>query len=205
MITDRELTEYRSLYSTLVDLHKKFIRKKQEVFLLLEKTAAQRRNAFFVLSKANRLSRYLTSRQREITGVTYCLENKFLVKEHGTLPETCLPEFKTDCRSIKEVKQYGLLILALIDEIKKKLLQLDLLEQRCRELILSINKALAAFRHESWVIQRKLYPYGVFSFLRRFFRRVFGKTYFTFRDLEDITALGRLTSLVLKIADSPLI
>jgi hypothetical protein len=205
MINDKELTEYKSLYATLGDLHKKLVRKKQEIFLLLEKTAAYRRNALSVLNRANRQARYLTSRQRQITGINFCFKNKLLVKEYEILPETCLPEFKTDCRNIIEVKQQGLLILALIDDIKQKLLQLDLLEQRCKEMIFSINKALHAFCHESKIIQKKLYPFGVFSFLRRLFRSVFGNPYFTFRDLEDITALGKITSLVLKIADSPLV
>ena len=205
MINDRELTEYKSLYDTMRDLHKKFVRKKQEILELLEKTAIQRRNAYFVLGRANRLTRHLTNSQREITGITYYFDDTLTVKKYEPLPETSLPEFKTDCQNIREVKQEGLLILAFIGEIKKKLLQLDLLEQRCRELILSINKALAAFHHELKNIRKKLYPFGVFSFIHRYFRSVSGKTYFTFRDLKDITALGKMTNLVLKIADSPLI
>jgi hypothetical protein len=205
MINNTELAEYKSLYTTLVDLHKKFIRKRKDIFYLLEETAAQRRNAFVVLGKANRLIRHLTSRQREITGISYCFKNKLLIAELETLPETRLPEFNTDCQNIKEVKQQEILILAFIDDIKQKLLQLDLLEKRCRELILSINKSLAVFRHETSIIRKKIYPYGVFSLFNRYLRSVFGKAYFTFRDMEDITALGRITSLVLKIADSPLI
>jgi hypothetical protein len=205
MITDKELAEYKSLYATLGDLHKRFTGKKHEILLLLAKTAAIRRNALLVLGRSNRQIRHLTSRQRQVTGITYSFHVPLAVEEPEALPETSLPEFKADCRNIREIKQQGLLILALIDDVKKKLLQLDLLELRCRELILSINKALDAFRHESRIIRKKLYPFGVFSFLYRFFRSVFGKPYFTFRDLEDITALGRFTGLVLKIANSPLI
>jgi len=205
MTISKELAEYKSLYAILGDLHKNFIRKKQDITQLLERLAVERRNAFSVLGRTNRLTRRLTSRQREITGITYYIETPIISKELETLPESGLPEFKADCQNIREVKQQGLLILALIDDIKKKLLQLDLLEQRCKELILSIKKALAAYRHELWVIQKKLYPFGVFSFFRRFFRSVFGKTYFTFRDLDNITALGKLTNLAFKITCSPLV
>jgi len=205
MITDKELAEYRSLYTMLRDLNKRFIEKKQEILRLLEEFAAQQRTAFSVLNRANRLNRYLTGRQRQVTGVTSCVKAPRIVKVHKSLPETQLPEFNENCQNKREVKQQGLLIIALINDIKKKLLQLELLEQRCRELILSMKKTLEAFRHESGNIQKKLFPFGAFSFLRRFFRRFFGRSFFTSRDLEDIAALGKLTGLVLKIANSPLI
>jgi len=69
----------------------------------------------------------------------------------------------------------------------------------------SLNKALAAFRHESRRIHKRIYPLGFISFIYRFLRLMAGKSYFTLRDLEGITDLGNITSLVLRIADSPLI
>ena len=206
MITDKELAEYRSLYTALGDLHKKFLKRKREILELMEETAFYKRKALLILSKTNRVVRHLTSRQRQIAGIAPCLKkppisNKPLIIEE---PETRLPEFEANCRNIREVKQQGLLLLALIDTIKNKLLQLDLLELRCRELILSIKKALEAFHYESKIIRKKLYPFGIFSHLYRFFRRVFGIPYFTFRDMEDVAALGKFSGLVLKIADSPL-
>ena len=200
-----ELAEYRSLYATLKDLNKKLHKRKLETLQLLQMTATHRKNAILVLTKANRLVRHLTGRQRQLTGITSSFRNLPTVEEHHTLLETRLPEFKADCRSLSELKQQGLLLIALIDDTKKKLLQLDLLELRCRELILSIDKALDAFRHELRIIRRKLYPFGVFSFLFRYSRHVFGKTFFTSRDLEDIAALGKLSGLTLKIANSPLL
>ena len=109
-----------------------------------------------------------------------------------------------DCRNLRELKQRGLLILAMIDRVKEKLLQLDILEARLRELILSLEKAMEAFCHEARIIRREIYPFGVFSRLRRGVRVLWGRAYFTLRDMERISDLGIMTSHVLKIADSPI-
>jgi hypothetical protein len=116
-----------------------------------------------------------------------------------------IPVIPEDCRSYPELKRNGLAVILMIDQIKKSLLQLDVLEMRCRELMASLNKAMAAFRHESRRIHRIIYPLGFISVFYRFIRRLAGKTYFTFRDLSGIADLGNITGLVLKIADSPLI
>ena len=220
MISDKELTEYRILCTTVTSLHEKFIEKKDELRRILEETLIRRREALLVLAKANGLTRHLTGRQRQLTGLSYRLadiklrinqSNPFFFKNlTGSIGENeVLPEIRPEnqdgliCR--RELKQKGLMLIALIDRIKKKLLQFELLEKRCRELILSINKALEAFRHESRAVHRKIYRFGFFSLFFRFMRRFCGGDYFAANDLDDIAALGHITGLVLKIADSPLV
>ena len=214
MITDEEIAEYRTLYASLGELHGKYREKKRELRELLQKTAALRKEALLVLAKANRLTRHLTGRQRQITGLTYQVSEIQARINQGTLAlfqgfgggeegET-LPELP-DCGSRRELKQRGLFILRMIDDIKKKLLQLNVLELRCRELILSINKALQAFRHGSRLIYRKIYPFGIFSRLYRMLRGLWGAAYFSHDDMEDVAALGNITGCVLKIADSPIV
>ena len=205
MTNDNALAEYRSLYVTLIDLGKRFIEKRQEVFKLLQENALQKRKAFSVLNSAKRLDRYLTVRQRHMAGIAFCAKALPVMAQDKKLPEIRLPELEANCQNASEAREKSLLLLALIDDIKKMLLQLELLEHRCREQIISVKKALAAFRHELGNTKQKLFPFGVFSFLRRFCRRFFGRTFFTFRDFDDIAALGKLSALVLKIADSPLI
>ena len=217
MITDKEIAEYRSLCATLRDFHEKYLWRKRELRQLLEETAALRRDALQVLARANRLTLHLTGRQRQITGLTYQLgeikariNQGALLKgpgsagERETLPEI-QPEFRPDCQSRREFKQRELMILGMIDDIRKSILQLDLLELRCRELILSINKAMEAFHHEWRSIRRKIYPFGIFSLLYRTLRGLWGRSYFSLHDMEDIAALGNITGCFLKIADSPLI
>ena len=210
---DKEIADYHLLCASLRALHEKYLCRKKEVRRLLEETAALRKNALLVLEKANRLTGHLTGHQRYIIGLGYNLgdikariHESQLVFEGGEEGDK-LPELRNleNCRNLLEIKQRGLIILGIIDGINKKLLQLDLLEMRCRELILSIDKALEAFRHEARIIHRKIYPLGIFTIFYRSLRGLWGSAYFTSRDMGDLRALGNVTGHVLRIADSPII
>jgi len=224
MITDKEISEYRSLCTALWELHEEYLNRKRELCLLLEKTEALRKDALLVLVKANRLTRHLTGRQRQASGLIYQLDdikarmNQSIPalfrgtggEEAELLPgltnwQSCDFQSREDCLTVRELRQRELLILGMIDAVRKKLLQLDLLELRCRELILSVNKALEAFRHESRIINRKIYPLGIFSHFYRTLRGLWGMTHFSRRDMKEIAALGNVTGCILKIADSPII
>ena len=219
MIAEKELNEYKALCAVLLELRRRFLEKKQELKKLLGEAAGRRKEALELLEKANGFTMYLTGRQRQITGLLYYpgeirnklnLAKSFQNGQSGTVfdmedkneIQRSIPE---DCRSSLELKRNGLAVISMIDQVKKSLLQLDVLEMRCRELLASLNKALAAFRHESRRIHRSIYPLGIISIFYRFLRRAVGKTYFTLRDLNGIADLGNITGLVLKIADSPLI
>ena len=216
MIEDKELAEYHSLCATMGELQKKFEAKKKELRRLLEETAVLRRDALLVLAKADRLTKHLTGGQRQITGL-YSISSEIKTRinqvnmslpalfKGGIEKEENFPELSKDYRNRGELKRMALVILGIIDSIKKKLLQLELLELRSKELIVSINKAMEAFRHELTAIRRKIYPFGIFSLICRSLRFLRGESYFSHRDLDDISALGAITGLVLKIADSPLL
>jgi DNA repair exonuclease SbcCD ATPase subunit len=218
MIGEKELTEYKALCAVLRELRSRFFERKEELKKLLEEAAVRRKEALELLVKANGLTRHLTGRQRQITGLSYHLgeiktklnlaksfrnglSDTFFLEDKNEIQRS-IPE---DCRNSSELKRNGLTVISMIDQVRKSLLQLDVLEMRCRELLASLNKALAAFRHESRRIHRSVYPLGFISIFYRFLRRVAGKTYFTFRELDGIADLGNITCLVLKIADSPLI
>ena len=221
-IADTEIAEYRTLCAGLVSLHEKFLKRKRELRRLLEETVERKRDALIALAKANRITRHLTGGQRQTAGISYYLGDirarinqvdqsspvlfKGALEEGESLPEIrpdFQPEFPGNSRL--ELKQKGLAILGSIDRIRKLLLQFDLLERRCRELIASIRKALEAFRHEFAIIRRNIYPFGIFSFFRRVLSRLIGYSYFSPGDMKEISALGRITGYVLKIADSPVI
>ena len=221
MIAERELSEYRALCTTLGNLHERFLKKKRNVIELLNETSERRKDVLLVLAKANRFTRHLTVRQRQMAGISYQLgEIKERINQAGTLvfqgnlevTETSVEtvvktmgEIRQENLNQRELKRMGIVVIGIIDRVKKNLLQLDLLEKRCRELILSIRKALEAFRYEFRKIYKKIHPFGFFSVFYRSIRKFLGKTYFNFRDMDDVMALGNLTSLVLKIADSPLV
>jgi len=215
MILEREQTEYRALCTLRDELYARFLMRKAELRKILEETALARRDAFLVLARANRLALRLTPGQRQITGfagmsgeikarISQVNLSIPVLSKGGFEKEEAFPLVNKDCRSLRELKQMGLVILGVIDSIKKNLLQLDLLELRCRELIVSLKKALEAFRHEFRIIKRNIYPFGFFSLLCRSLRFLKGETFFSRRDFEDLSALSSFTGLVLKIADSPL-
>ena len=216
MISEKEIAEYKTLFETHISLKDKYLQKKQDIRLLLEKTYALKKEAFTVLARANRLTRHLTGRQKQIAGLSYSLselKNKVSFVQKSSLvlyqedneKTEILPYEREEFKNLMELKQKGVLLTALIGNVKKNLLQLELLEMRCRELIISINKALLAFRYELKQIHRKLYPLGPISFFYRFMRTILGKVYFSYKDLGEIIALGNITCYVLKIADSSIV
>ena len=214
---DSEYSEYRKLCTTLGNLYEKYLERKLEIRRLLEKTAARRKDALLALAKANRFTRHLTGRQRYISGLSYHLgditrrinQAGALVSQGNFDESREMMEIRAGIKAempagIRELRSLVLVVIRMIDRIKKYLLQFDLLEKRCHELILSIGKALEAFYHEVRIIYRKIYPFGLFSFFRRYLRSLFGKTFFTSADMDDVGALGNFTKLILKIADSPI-
>ena len=223
MITEKELAEYRSLCSTLDSLHEVFLKRKQELRKLLEETAARKREAFLVLARANGLTRHLNDHQRNTIGLSYRIgdiknrinqvspvlfRNSIEDTELKNSIQALMPREDYSLRTEagrRELKQMALAVVSLIDRIKKHILQLDILELRCRELISSMKKAMEAFRYEERIIRGKIYPFGIFSILRRSARSLVGAPYFFSRDMNHVAALGNMTGLVLKIADSPLL
>ena len=225
MIAESKITEYRNFCDILLDLQEKYLKRRQELRRILAETITLRKKALIVLAKANRITRHMTGRQRQMAGFSCSLNeikariNRIDIEQNSLVPlnkgdsadesealdKIRLQRDRKDYRSLMELKQRALTILSMIDAAKKKLLQLDLLELRCRELILATNKALEAFRHEYILIRRKIYPLGIFSLLHRKLRSLLGRAYFTLRDMEDMRALGNITGHVLRIADSPII
>jgi len=212
MFAYNELAEYGKLSDTLNSLHEKFQTRRLELRRLIEQTAERRMEALQVLAKANRITRHLTGRQRHICGITYYLGDikARIVQSSGeTLP--LIQEDNTNhFPQAKELIQNSqgqniMVIIRMIENVKKNLLHLDLLELRCREILVSIKKALEAFQHEWNNIRRKFFPFGIFSSIVRFLRRLWGNSYFSFRDMDDVAALGNITTMVLKIADTPLV
>ena len=212
MAMDSEITEYCTLRSGLQNLYENFLRRKNELYGLLEKSTDLKKDVLLALAKSNGLTRHLTGRQRQIANLSYHHNeikarldrlNRFRPLAFQSLPgaET-LPDMREDYKNRRELKEKRLVIIAMIDKVKKKLLQIELLELRCRELILAMYKALEAFRHEFRIIYRRLYPFGIFSLCRRWLRGLWGKDYFSFSDLDNISALGCITASVLKITDS---
>jgi len=223
--------EYNALYVAFWELHERYTHRKEELRHVLQAAAAARVQALMVLLKVNDLTRYLTAGQRQVSGYTYRLQDIKARIDSGkslgmqglsggsgsslsylddrddlTNDETTLPAAYDEIpTTVQERKRRELLTLSLIDGLKAKLLQLDILELRCRELTLSLDTALRGFQYESTCIIKKLHPYGVFSRLQRRFRWMRGSAYFTPHDMNDVRLLGTVTGHILTITDSAIL
>ena len=220
-LTDKEIQEYAALCAVLKGLMEKYAERKQELIKLVMITESLRGRALKDLVKANNLTRHLTSYQRHAAGLTYNFSQLKAIKTSDNLPPALQKEddegaFALDFSLMEkkapkhgsgrlELRQKELAVIKLIDNAKKKLLFLDVLELRSRELICSIEKVMKAFHYSARITHRFIYPFGVFSMFKRRMRQFFGSTYFTLRDMDSIAALGIITGSVLKVAGSPLV
>jgi hypothetical protein len=103
----------------------------------------------------------------------------------------------------RELKVREVKVLSIIDQLKKTLLQLELMELRCRELLVSIVKALEAFSYEFKAVKRKIYPFSIFSRIRKSVRSFRSGVYYTPGDLRELAALGSLTVNIVNMVETP--
>jgi hypothetical protein len=208
----KEIADYDMLLASFRALREKYERRKEAIRTLLAETEALKKKAAAFLKKANRMTAHLTGRQRQTTGILY--HPSFFdshLREKSLLPLIPVSELEKEApleltgKSPVDLRREEIKIICLIEDLKKKLLALELLEMRCRELLLSVNKAMEAFRHEYGLIRRRVYPLWVLSALHKSLRRVRGLSYFLPRDLKELTVLGELTGHVLRIAGSPIV
>ncbi|GHU65608.1 hypothetical protein FACS189447_04830 [Spirochaetia bacterium] len=229
----KELGEYRLLCAHLRELHVKYEERKTRLRLLLGELEELRRRTLKELGKAARFTRRLTPFQRNELGLLpgkgngwfttqeqasiahqafekgkFSQKMQLSQKKLNKLPSldpAALPVIADTYSNRTELKAGTVELLVQLDSIKKSLLQLDLLELRVRELLLSINKAMKAYSHEYRIIRRRIYPLFVLSALGKSWRLLRGMTYFSPRDMIELTALGNLTVNIVRMAESPIL
>jgi hypothetical protein len=209
-----EEEEYRLLYAAMVELHEKCEERKAGVKRLLLELDDLRKKAVKDLARAKSLSRRLTVYHRREMGFLRVngggsRSSSFPIPVNGKraalLDSTPAPVPVLAPANRRELKSGGLKILSVIDQLKKNLLQLELLELRCRELLVSITKALEAFAYALRTVKRKVYPFSIFSRIRKTLRSFRGRPYYTPGDLEELAVLGALTVNITDMAETPVI
>ena len=214
-----ELEQYLCLRAALKALAETYERRKDSLLPLLREAARLKQKTLAELGKARRLTRHLTARQNREIGLLLNPGGHLLrpgppprnaapdragalAKEAPLLKETPPAE---SFKNRRDLKAGEALALSLIDALKRGLLELDILEMRCRELLASIAGALAAYRKEYRRIVRGIYPFGVVSRLFKFLNKLAGNAYYSGRDVKELTALGNLTVNIVKMAEAPLL
>lgn len=109
-------------------------------------------------------------------------------------------------KKIAAIEQEMSKVLNYIDQIEANLLKLKGLEERSRELIVSIGKARDVFEHELIRTQKELDKYGKLSELFRWVRnKLFRQDYYSESDLKLITYIGGLATDFSVLIDTPVI
>jgi len=180
--------------------------------MLLGQAANIRHNLEKELGKHRRLTRRLSFLQRKQLG---------LLKDPGSygsgfpgaeiipvseslkteLEPVSIREFPSDYENMRELRAAEIMIISMIDKIKKKLLRLELIELRLRELLVSLNMVLQAYDKQWYIVRRSIYPLGIISVCFKYIRQILGGSHFSVKDLKGIAFLGDLAGNIIKMAD----
>ena len=211
----KELTNYFDLRLALGNLYMNHEKQKARVCLLLDELYKIRARLKKELGKTSRLSRHMTIMQKKQSGFLpeSAEEYRFWERNEILLKPLLKPElsliqiygFQDDIKNTREIKAAEIKVITMIDEVKKKQLRLELLGMRIGELLVSINKAIEAYRHQWKQIYWTIYPLGIISILYKGIRKLLGAHYFTVRDLNGISVIGNLAGSIMKMANAPLI
>jgi hypothetical protein len=202
--------DYRLFCAALNEWYEKYESRKAQIRLLLDELADLRQKAVRELGKANRLTRRLSALQRKEMGflISPKAPSYEPSRKAGNMPDIspkprpCAPE---EFRNLRELKAGELAVLSMVEGLKKNLLQLDLLEMRCRELLLSIAKAMKVYNHEYLCAKRRIYPLSLASMFFKSLKTLLGRAYYSKGDLKELTVLGNLAVNIVRIAESPLV
>jgi hypothetical protein len=212
----KEEEEYRFLYAAMVELREKCEERRAGVLKLLLELDELRENAVKEISRVNGLGRRLSAyHQREMGFLRVKAGKKKRPSAEPVVPlndkgaamlePVPAPAPAAGFANRRELKIREIETLSKINELKKTLLQLDLLELRCRELLVSIAKALEAFSHEFKTAKREIYPFSIFSRILKNFRSLWGGPYYTPGDLRVLATLGVLAVHIIDMAETPVI
>jgi hypothetical protein len=91
-----------------------------------------------------------------------------------------------------------------IATFKKVAVELSALERRGDELTSTLNRSSDVFNRQYEAAREMLYPWGVLSRWKRFFRRLLNKSFFDERDLNVIGPLLQMAATVAELVDTRL-
>lgn len=117
-----------------------------------------------------------------------------------------LGSFEKNREGIKRLKEAEVKLLKTIDAVESNRTKLDSFTARLQELNDSINKSIEAYIHLYKEVSVVLYPKGDSSKSRdaRQARQAHGDLYFTQEEAKEISKLGSVAQIMLKIVDAEL-
>jgi hypothetical protein len=202
-LTPKDEKDYRLLYAAMADLYEECEKRKADVKKLILELEGLRKKAAGGLQKTKSLTRRLSAYQLKEMG--FFRNPGAPVVPALAVPAPPVPALPDTPLSRSGLKAQEVKIVSIISQLKKTLLQLELMELRCRELLAAITKALPAYSHELRNSRRKIYPFMVFSRIYKNLRSFFGGPYYSPGDLRELASLGALAVHIVNIAESPLL
>ncbi|MBW8347936.1 hypothetical protein K0H71_00575 [Bacillus sp. IITD106] len=98
-------------------------------------------------------------------------------------------------KKIKEIEKLMYKIVEAMDQIHSNILQLDLINKRSEELIISLDKANDVFTQEFKRIYKGIYRIPILSKTTKWTRKnIFRRNYFSKKDFENIAYIGGIAS-----------
>ena len=106
---------------------------------------------------------------------------------------------------IKEIGQAEIKIIQETDKCKKALLKMNIIEKNTIEITDALLKETDIFKREFKRIYKLIYPWGIFSKIKKHIIKLFTKKYFTKNDLVEIQYLSNIALNILSIVDKKII
>lgn len=98
-------------------------------------------------------------------------------------------------KKIKEIEKQMNKVIKAIDQIHSNILQLDLINERSEELIISLDKANDVFNQEFKRAYKEIYKIPILSkFLKWTRKNILRRKYFSKKDFENISYIGGVAS-----------
>ncbi|GHV85397.1 hypothetical protein AGMMS50230_10050 [Spirochaetia bacterium] len=192
------------LLADLKDLEQSHEIKRKETAKALEDLETARNSAFLQLKKTEELFKYLTWKQQETINSRFLTGSPTLeeIRRHS------ITRFPAASYTFPVLEKTAVVpgparALGRIHTIRKNSVTFGLIQKRAEELSGAIGKALTAFEYQYKSACRALFPFGVFSRLRRKIRRLLGRSYFSWQDMSRLRDLGMAAGFVFKMAEAP--
>ncbi|MFT8323411.1 MAG: hypothetical protein ABF649_21350, partial [Bacillus sp. (in: firmicutes)] len=94
-------------------------------------------------------------------------------------------------KKIHEIEQQMIKVLEAVDQLNANILKLDLIEERSKELSVSIKKAQEVFEREYKKVYKEIYKYPLFSKMFKWTKKnIFRRNYFSKKDYDSIAYIG---------------
>ncbi|MED3835918.1 hypothetical protein [Peribacillus frigoritolerans] len=98
-------------------------------------------------------------------------------------------------KKIKDIEKQMNKVIKAIDQIHSNILQLDLINERSEELIISLDKAIDIFNLEFKRAYKEIYKIPILSKSLKWTRKnILRRKYFSKKDFENISYIGRIAS-----------